>query len=257
MNGSAEVRMKKYFLIPVMVAGLLLAACTTTPDEPQGADLHEAARINTELGVDYMRRGDVQTALVKLKRAIGENPDYAPAHSAIAYVYAQRGEVDEAEKEYRKAISLAPDDPSVQNNFGVFLCAHGKPDEAQTYFAKAAANHDYATPAAAWSNAGSCALDQKQPDKAEDYFRMALKIDPQFPDALSQMAGLVYQQKDYLRARAFIQRYAAVATPTARTLWLSAMIEQALGNTADAHDYAVRLKQNFPNSDEAGDSNLP
>ncbi|MGH8461747.1 MAG: type IV pilus biogenesis/stability protein PilW [Stenotrophobium sp.] len=245
----------KRLLLPIL-ASALLAACSSTPNAPQGADLHEAARINTELGVDYMRRGDVSTALIKLRRAIDENPDYAPAHSAIAYLYAQRGDAGAAEKEYRKALSLAPDDPSVQNNFGVFLCAHGKPDEAQRYFAEAAADRNYATPAAAWSNAGSCAMNQKQPDRAEDYFRTALKIDPQFSEALAQMAGLAYQHKDYLRARAFIQRYEAVGKPTPKTLWLAAMTEQALGNTAGAHDYANRLKLNFPESDEAANINL-
>ena len=247
----------KYFLLPCLSAVLLLAACSTTTNVPKGADMHEAARINTELGVDYMRRGDIPTALVKLRRAISEYPEYAPAHSSIAYLYAQRGDVDEADSEYRKALSLAPGDPSVQNNFGVFLCAHGKPDEAQRYFAAAVANRDYTTPAAAWSNAGSCAMSQKQLDRAQGYFRAALQADPAFAEALAQMAGLTYQQGDYLRARAFIQRYEAVAPSTPRMLWLAAMNEQALGNTTGARDYATRLKLNFPESDEAANINIP
>lgn len=247
--------MKKAILLAANL--FMLAGCSTTPDLPQGADLKEAARINTELGMDYARKGDVSLALEKLNRALSENPDYALAHSSIAYVYAMRGDAGEAESQYRKALSLTPSDPDIRNNFGVFLCAHGKADEAQRNFAEAANNLGYSTPAAAWTNAGICALRQKDVDHADNYFRTALKIDPAFPDALAQMAALTYQQQDYLRARAFIQRYETVAKPTPKTLWLGAMTETALGNAAGGRDYAMRLKRDFPASDEAANIKLP
>ena len=42
---------------------------------------------------------------------------------------------------------------------------------------------------------------------SEQYFRRALDINPNFPEALYQMAQLSYDQQNYLQARAFIERF--------------------------------------------------
>jgi ATP-dependent protease ClpP protease subunit len=55
-----------------------------------------------------------------------------------------------------------------------------------------------------------------------------------------------------LQARAFLQRYTAVASPTASVLWLGYRIETALGDTSAAQEYGRRLKADFAVSTETG-----
>lgn len=229
---------------------MLMAGCASE-GLPTGGAGKEAARINLQMGTEYARKGEYALAIEKLERALKEDPDLTEAHSTIAYVYAGQGQNELAERHYRKALSLDADDANVRNNFGVFLCAHGKPVEAQRYFVEAANNKTYPTPAAAWTNAGVCARRQPDLEAAERYFREALNVNPQFPDALAQMVWISYQKKDYLRCRGFLQRYDAVAAPTAETLWIGAMNERQLGDIEAARNYGSRLKREFPESEQA------
>jgi type IV pilus assembly protein PilF len=247
--------------VAVVALVLALAACTTTETSPVGQskpDLKEAARLNTQLGIDYMRKGEFDLALEKLKKAIDQDDDLATAHSAIALVYQRKGEPKLAGKHYREALSLNSDDPGTLNNFGIFLCGQGEAEDAEEVFVRAAKNKDNRQPADAWANAGVCLRSEpKARDRAEGYLREALKLNPKHPDALAEMAQICYDKKDYLRARAFLQRYEVVSRQTPQTLLLAAQNERALGDAAAARDYERRLRKEFPESPEADGLNRP
>lgn len=233
------------------LAVLMLSACANNGDLPAGVDLKEAARINAQLGVDYMRNNQMDLALIKLKRAVDQDPEFALAHSSLAFCYAKSGEPEKAEKEYRRALALEPHNGSIRNNFGVFLCGQGNQGEARRMLLDAARDAAYSTPEAALTNAGVCSLQNKDLETAENDFREALKINPDFPDALAQMAELAYQRKDYLRARAFVQRYMSGDQAVPSVLWIGLMTERKLGDLSAARQYEKRLKRDFPESDEA------
>ncbi|WP_420465190.1 type IV pilus biogenesis/stability protein PilW [Panacagrimonas sp.] len=241
----------------VLLCALASAGCarvTTSeraPPPPRApADMEEAARVNTELGVAYAREGQFDVAQEKLERALQQNGNYAPAHSALAIVYQQRRDPIKAEEHFQRALKLNPRDPHTRNNFGVFLCGQKRVDDAEALFLQAAADPDYREPEAAFTNAGVCARRIPDLDRAERHFREALALKPDFAEALAQMASLYYERKDYLRARAFLQRYERVGPPTAATLWIGAKVEFALGDELAASDYAQRLKSAFPESEE-------
>ncbi len=246
-------------LIPVLralapLAVLALAACVTTgPKSPiPPADLKEAARVNTQLGVAYMQQGEQKTAKEKLDRAIEQNPDYAPAHGALAMLYNQRGDFEEAEKEYRRALHLDSQSSDLKNNFGVFLCGQGRRDEALGYFEQAAQDFSYSTPEAAWTNAGICIIQHGgSAADAEKDFREALRVNANFPSALLQMARISFNRGDYFEARAFLQRYEHVGPVTPDTLSMQSQAERQLGDKGAARDYQIQLIQKFPDSPQA------
>jgi type IV pilus assembly protein PilF len=227
---------------------LLLAACVSGGPK---SNKQEASRINTQLGIDYARNGQLQLAEEKLQRALEQDASNALTYAALAFVYQQRGEAALAERNYRRSLSLNPDDSQVRNNFGAFLCGRGKSAEGVEYFLQAVRDRRYATPEVAWTNAGVCFRTQ-DPDKAEGYLREALRINPGFPDALAQMIELSVQKQDYLRARAFVQRYEQTGAPASpQVLWQAAQAEAALGDWDAARKYQIRLKREFPDSEEA------
>jgi len=239
--------------LAVVAVVLALAGCTTTQvGEGSGkTDLKEAARLNTQLGIDYMRKGQYDLALEKLQRALEQDSDLAAAHSTIALLYQRRGEADQAEDHYREALDLNKDDPTTLNNFGIFLCGQGEIADAEEIFVKAAQNKDNLNPADAWANAGVCARrDPKKLDKAEGYLREALRINARHPNALAQMAQVSYEKQDYLRARAFLQRYESIARATPQTLWIAAQTERKLGDLQSARSYERRLRTDFPEAPE-------
>jgi type IV pilus assembly protein PilF len=226
---------------------LSLAACVTPA---QRAEQRNIAQINTQLGVNYAREGQYDRAIEKLQAAVRARSDYAPAHSALAVIYQSRRDTEAAEKEYRRALALDGNDPTVKNNFGVFLCERGKNDEARAYFMDVVKDVHYSAPQEAWTNAGIC-VKKKDPQLAEHDFREALRVQPNYRDALAQMALLSFEQQDFLRTRAFLQRYDLKTSATPELLGVAARTEYALGNHEGAKEFARRVVQEFPASKEA------
>lgn len=213
--------MKK--LAEVVVLVLLCQGCisttTTTSSSsstraPASSD-EDAAIANLNLGVGYLTQGRAELAVGILERALSFDPRLADAHSSIAVAYDQLGRSEEAEEHYRRATRLEPNNPGAANSYAVFLCRNDR-----------------------W-------------DDAERYFREALARNPGYSDALFHMTDLALQDKNFLQARAFMQRYLETATANPEILWLCFQIEQQLDSPTRAQACATRLRDQFPDSAEA------
>lgn len=210
-----------------------------------------AAEANTSLGLAYMRQGKLQDAKEKIDKALDQNPKSPTTQQAAGFLYDRLGDDKKAKSHYEQAVKLAGDsNPEVINNYAVFLCRKGDKKLGETYFLQAANNALYRTPEAAYANAGRCARADGRPKDAEPYFRKALAIRPEFPDALVQMAELNLDAGNSFQARAFLQRYMAVAPATSESLWIGYRIEKSMGDERAAREYADRLKREFPTSEQ-------
>ena len=240
-------------LIGLLLSLMLLSGCSSS--QPDDTDLktnaRRAAESNTQLGLEYMSRGQYEVAMGKLKKAVKDDPTYAPGHTVLGVLYERLGETELAGKSYQKAVQADPTDGDVNNNYGVYLCKTGKEQQAISHFMKALDDPFYRSPAAAMANAGSCAMSTDNLDEADNYLRTALKYDPRFPDALLSMANLKHRQNNELGGRAFLQRYEAVTPQTAESLFLGYEIETALRDDKTARQYLSLLNGKFPDSREA------
>lgn len=240
----------RLLMIGVLTSAFGLAGCASAAKR---AANESEARAAAQQGIAYAQRGEYDEALTKLKRALWLDSSLTPALAGIALVYSNTGEPKKAEKYYRKALKLSPSDPILKNNFGVFLCGQDRIEDGEQLLVEAANDKRYPTPAAAWSNAGTC-VRSKDLDKAEQYLRQALQLDPQNREALAQMALVSYERKDYLRARAFLQRYGIEDTPTAELLDIAVRSERELGDLDAARRYERMLKSKFPEFSEPASS---
>ncbi|MEJ2534193.1 MAG: type IV pilus biogenesis/stability protein PilW [Gammaproteobacteria bacterium] len=239
-------------LLAMLLLASLAAGCASTPSDPDAVDAkRRTAELNTQLGNEYLSRGEYEVALEKLKRAIRADDDYAPAHTVIAVLYEQIGEEELAGEHYRKAVRAAPDNGDVNNNYGAYLCRSGRSRDAFAHFERALEDPFYRTPAVALTNAGSCALEEGDYAAAEAYLRKALGFDDDFPDALLTMASLNLQRGDSMRARAFLQRYEVAANPSAEALMLGYRNETRLGDERGARRYRDALLNRYPSSVQA------
>lgn len=245
------------FAARLSLFSLTLALCACVTETPTGAqlpskpDLQAAARTNTQLGLAYASQGRLEVAESKFKKAIDQDDGIAQAHAGLGYIYWQRGDNDRAQSEFRRAISLDEGDPDIRNSYGAFLCSQHSYEEGDRNFMLALKNRDYATPAKAWTNAGMCAHQAGDDARAETDFRRALQLDPDFTQALWEMAAANYRQQNYLGARAFLERYQKSGPQTPAQLLLGFKIETALGNDDAAHQYSLKLIRSYPDSDEA------
>jgi len=228
----------------------LISACGQNVQDNTYIPSDGAAKINLQLGVEYMRRGKHDIALNKFQKALRLDSNYADAHNAIAVLYERLGIDEQAKQHYQKALILKPKGSDVHNNYGQFLCRHKQFHEADKHFLMALENPVYRTPEIPYTNAGLCALRAHNSTQAETYFRQALQKNPKFPRALFRMAELSYEQKYYTQAYEYLQRYIEIAKHTPQTLWLGIRIERALNNRSTAASYALLLQRNFPDASE-------
>jgi type IV pilus assembly protein PilF len=236
-----------------LLCALQLACATGSSKEPQaapGGTASQLASVNTQLGLGYLRNGQLDLAWERLNAALIEDPDYATAHNGIALVYNRLNDTEKAEEHFKRAIELNPSDSAAQTNYGAFLCEHGRIDDGEKYFLKAVENPLYNKPAMAYTNAGVCKLRADDPSGAEVYFRAALRADPRFAVALVNMAELSFDSSRYLPARAYMQRYEEVSRHNSRSLWLGIRIEEKLGDKDAVSSFAMLLKANYPDSRE-------
>lgn len=193
-----------------------------------------------------MQVGNLDAAERKVREALKLAPEAPDALVLQAGIDDRRGRTRQAGENFRKAAELAPQRGDVLNNYGAWLCQQGQPAESLVWFDRALQAPGYATPGEAQANAGSCALDAGQLERAERDLRAALVAAPANPVALESMAQLSYRQGRYMEARAFAERRIAAAPATRSMLQLASQIEVKLGDRAASDRYLQRIRQEFP-----------
>jgi type IV pilus assembly protein PilF len=213
----------------------------------------DRARPFIQLGQKYMEMKKYDAARENLLKAIKYDPRNPDAHTVLATLYDKVGDPQAAEDNYRMAAEFAPKSGSANNNYGLYLCKRGKFDLSRRFFDVALADGFYDDKAMVYTNAGTCQLLGKGSlDVAEGDFRHALDLSPNNPQALYQLAQVLYQKNDFFKARAFIQRYEGLGEQVVpEALLLARNIEIKLGNPEAARDYARRLHDQFPDSEQA------
>ena len=176
---------------------LLLSACQTLPNN-LNADTtkkNKSALINTQLGISYLQRQQIQLAKQKLLLALAQAPTLPEPWYAMAFYQEVTGDNVKANEYYLKALALAPQNGEAHNNYGTYLCRRGKYGAAIEQFTVAVQDQNYLDTASAYENAGLCAL--KLPDRnlAVSYFRKALGQDPNMPTSTMELAALAQQNR--------------------------------------------------------------
>ena len=237
----------KFALALLLILGL--GACASAAPRSKASEkARSAAEVHVALGQRYLQQGKLELALEKLEKALKFDSSYVDAHTVIAVLYERINDQKQAAEHYRRAVELAPRNGAVNNNYGAFLCRAGKLDEAAVRFSTAVADPFYRTPDVAYANSGTCFQQAGKFDRAEQDFRKAVEINPNNSEALFHLAGVLFRKSDFLRARAFLQRFEALGAPSADALLLGFNIETSLGNAREANEYARRLRSEFPDS---------
>lgn len=233
------------FAIAFLVAAQVLAQ-TPALDPTQ-----EAGRINARLAMEYLKRDQLQVAQEKIEKALAQNPRDVNVQLSAGLVYERLRENKTAEKHFRQAVKVAPDSPEAQNALGAYLCRNKQQAKGEEMFVKAANNPLYRTPFVAYTNAGVCARSAGQLERAERYLRQALTAQVDYPETYAQLAGVLHERGNNLHARAFVERYLAVAPATADMLLLGYNIEVAMKDQSAAAGFRSRLEKEFPDSEQA------
>jgi type IV pilus assembly protein PilF len=210
-----------------------------------------AAKYNMQLGIAYLKDGEVGLAREKIDKALKQNSSDPDVQTAAGLLYEALGEMDTADHHYSEALHLDSQNPDKQNNYGQFLCRRGRYDKGEKLLESAAKSPLYTTPQVAYTNAAVCARTAGKLDQSEKYLRSALNLAPNYPDALLQLADLSYMRGALPQAQELLGRYFQVSNRTPDALLLGVKIERAAGDYHAAEDYATTLRKEFPASAQA------
>ncbi|MDW3096403.1 MAG: type IV pilus biogenesis/stability protein PilW [Gammaproteobacteria bacterium] len=246
-------------LIALIIFSMVLASCATTQTVSENADGSngriarnpEAAKINIQLGANYIATGQYQLADDKLKKAFKQDPKSSIARWTYAIMQEQLEQFDVAEEYYKKALAIDPNDSKGQYSYASFLCRNKRYNEADKHFKKALSNPLYSAREVTSLNAGVCAMEIPDYQSAQIYFSEVIRLNPRNRVALYQLAKSHFLQNDFGTSQSYLRDFEEVSQHTAQSLWLAFRTERGLGNNRIAQSYAKLLNNQFPESKEA------
>ncbi|QXH35006.1 type IV pilus biogenesis/stability protein PilW [Pseudomonas muyukensis] len=210
----------------------------------------DAGRAYVQLGLGYLQQGLTEQAKAPLGKALALDSRDADAHAALALVFQAEGEPALADQHFAKALATQPSDTRIRNNYGSFLYAQGRFGEAQANFRQAAADTLYPERSRVYENLGLTALKLGQAAQARDYLEKALRLNQRQPKALLEMAELSYENRHYVPARDYYDRFSQLSDQNARSLLLGSRLARALDEQGDAARLGQQLQRLYPGTPE-------
>ncbi len=234
----------------LVLIGFILSACTTPQTNPRKPwSNFKRGAIHVDLGVTYMGQGKLKIAKQELDKALQLIPDNDRANHAMALLMLRINDAKKAEAYFNKAVTSNPENTSAADDYGSYLCQSREFEKADQQYQRALLIRLNPRPDLTNSLIGLCY--QKQPQKhalARKYLEHALEINPRLEMALQGMARQNVEEQKDLAARAYIERYLAVAKPAPALLLLAVGVEKRLGDSKAAAEYARQLRTLFPKS---------
>ena len=173
-----------HYKVGCVLLVFLLSSCTTENIEEQKFK----AEANRELGEEYMRHGKFRNALKELLKAEALYPDDYLLQDNLGLTYHYLGKQDLAIPHFKKALELNEDYMPARNNLGNAYAAQKEWNKAIEQYKIVASDLIYATPEFPLSNLGFAYYQIGEYDLSERYYQKALKINPQFVNALLGLA---------------------------------------------------------------------
>ncbi|MBI5786803.1 MAG: type IV pilus biogenesis/stability protein PilW [Rhodocyclales bacterium] len=245
-----------------VVVPLVLSACggmpldsdrsVQTPVSQQAAvgDAQRAAKAHTDLGMVYLREGQLNVALDEARKAIEADSSYPLGYNLYGLVQMYLEDNRAAEESLGRALQLAPADPEINNNYGWFLCQSGRQKQSIEYFVAASKNTLYVAPTKPLTNAAICSIGAGDDKGAEEFLTKALRADPQNGDAHFLLAELYYRTGRLIDARLRLADVHRLTAPTAQSVWLGLRVERKLGDREAEARYGKQLRREFQDSRE-------
>jgi len=264
------MRHSPLLLLPLLMLVAVLAACessstapsssrraqapqlppTPPPPRVQEAPAPYRAQLHAEIAAGYYERGQMDIALQELEEAVKLDPRNAKIYNVYGLVYATLGQEQNAQQNFMKALEIAPNDSEIRQNWGWYLCTHGRAKESLQEFDLAVRNPLYRTPDVSLTNAGKCAASIGDRQRADDYLRRALSINPNNATAAYNLALLNYKDNRLDDARALMRRVMQQPAPPPEALYLGMCIERKLNDRPAEASYVSQLRNRFPEAAE-------
>ena len=242
------LRVALCFVLASFLAGCVSSGDSNPMSTDKGRD--DARQAYVQLGLGYLQQGMFGQAKVPLSKALALAPQDADVNAALALVFQAEMEPELADQAFTKALAAKSADPRILNNYGSFLFGQHRYQQAYTQFQKAAADNLYPGRSRVYENLGMTALKLGQRDLGQQQLEKALHLNRQQPRALLEMAELSYEDRHYVPARDYYDRFSLLSGQNARSLLLGVRLATVFEDRASRANYGQQLKRLYPGTPE-------
>lgn len=258
---AARGRSTAQALAAVALAGLLttmLAGCATNAPQSGAradvtaptveSDARKRAHIRLELASSYFGDGKTEIALDELRQVLATDPTYADAWNLRGLIYMRLNEPAQAEESFRRAVALDPRNSDTLQNYGWMQCQQGRYQEAERSFNQALQNPLYRGRPKTYLTLGICQARAGDLAAAQHSLAKSYELDAANPVTGYTLSKVLYDQREYERARFYIRRINNSELANAESLWLGIKVENRLNDTEAMGQLAEQLRKRFPQS---------
>ncbi|MEM7564048.1 MAG: tetratricopeptide repeat protein [Pseudomonadota bacterium] len=237
--------------ILIFLCAIALVGCVSTGPKPlEKWETEKRAKAHIDLGLNYLRRGELETAQEEMELALSINPGSSRASHGMGLISARNAEPQDALKWFARAVRQDRTNFTAVNDYGIQLCQTGQTDKGIKQLMPISEVRENNAVVATYLGLGICHHRQQQLDLAQGYYRRALQGSPTLPQALLPMAEISKAENKPLIARAFLERYFAAGAISPKALLLAAQVEVQLNDKERARLYARELRAQFPKAPE-------
>jgi tetratricopeptide (TPR) repeat protein len=207
---------------PVDALDLLVRAHKLAPENPDIIFL--LARVS-------MSQNYFEDAIPLLESGLQIAPQHADLRAALGESYFMSGKTEKAIDEFKKLIEV---DPSARSFafMGLSYRHLGRFDEARRYFETGLKQDPHNV--SCLFNVGFIEERQGNHAKAEELFQQALRYQPDYSEALLELANLRIADKKFEDAAPLLRKYVRTARDPASGYYKLAMVERSLHQTESA-----------------------
>jgi type IV pilus assembly protein PilF len=231
-----------------------LSGCVTEKafPEPEVKPAAERAKIHADLAGNYLQRGQLDVAIEEADKALDLDKKNKSANYIMALIQIRLRKPEQSKQYFKRAIAEPDPLASAQHDYANMLCRDGQYKKAEELYRSLLGNVLYKAGARLLLNVGACFYKQEKYKEAENAIRQSLRINPNSPDALLQMAKITYRKGKSLATRGWYQRYFQIgAKGGPEILYIAYQTELALGDKDSSASYALKLRTRYPRSSQA------
>lgn len=163
-------------------------------EHPSGRDPKDMIKLAVahQMAMGLVHEGKFDEVIRMMEPVVKESPESDQFFEPLARAYLQTGQFAKAEQAFRATLRRVPSNSYRLWGLGEALRMQGKTDDARAHFEAAlTARPDLAE---AYCSLGDLARQTRRPDEALDFYRRAITVNPLFGPAHSRL-GLYYAER--------------------------------------------------------------
>lgn len=240
----------------LFIAAGVLTGCQTTGGEIVKKDPEKAAKVRTQMAVEYLKNGDLDAAKRELDQALQTNSRDVQANMMMGVLLQQEGSkanMEKADSYFKRALSADPKNAQVRNNYGTYLYQVERYNDALEQLNIAGSTLGYDQRSKALENAGRIYLKLGDRANAEKSFKQALQANRDSYISMLELAEIFYLNQQAAAAAQMYEQFVRSVGQNnqgARALWIGIRTARANKDNLGQQVLVNQLRALFPESPE-------